>query len=152
MSKNDGDKVWIDRYKYGDKNYGEINPRKHIQLCTTTRKENPQQEWVHGFIHTLETIPKNWYLEMKLRHGTMNWEDMVDGFILIFIFEDDFPYIYFALQTAKKRIFENVTPLAWKQPDWAAQIENSLEFYNLTADEEENPHNIIIAYYKDTTK
>lgn len=45
---------------------GETNPRKHIQLCTTTWKEIPQQEWVHGFIHTLETSPKKWYLEMEL--------------------------------------------------------------------------------------
>lgn len=73
----------------------------------------------HGFIHTLQTIPKNWYLEMELRHGIMNWEDMVYGFILTFSFEDDFPFIDLALQTVKKNIFKNVKPLTWQQPDWA---------------------------------
>lgn len=69
---------------------------------------------------------------------------MVDGFILTFIFEDDYPYIDLALQTVKKKIFENVTPLTWKQVDWVAQIENVLECYNLTTEEEEDPCNIDI--------
>jgi len=65
MSKIDVDKVWTDRYRYR-KYDGETNPRKHIQLCTMAWKEIPQQEWAHGFIHTLETIPRKWYLETKL--------------------------------------------------------------------------------------
>ena len=76
-----------------------------------------------------------WYLEIELRHGIVNWEIMVDGFILIFKFEDDCPYIDLALQTVKKKIFENVTPMTWKQLDWAAQIENAVECYNLTTNE-----------------
>lgn len=58
---------------------------------------------------------------------------MVDGFILTFNFEDDCPYIDLALQIVKKKIFENENPLTWEQPNWAAQIENALECYNLTA-------------------
>lgn len=123
---------------------GQTNPREHIQLCTTTWKEIPQQEWVHGFIHTLETIPKNWYLETNLRHGTVNWEDMVNALILKFGFEDDFPYIDLALQTIKNMIFQNVTPLTWQQLDWTAQIKNALECYNLTTKQEEYPRNINI--------
>ena len=69
---------------------------------------------------------------------------MVDGFILTSNFEDDFPYIDLSLQTVKKRIFENVTPLTWQQLDRATQIENALDCYNLTADEEEDPRNIDI--------
>lgn len=45
---------------------------------------------MHGFIHTLETILKNWHMEIELHHGTLNWTEMVDGFILTFSFEDDF--------------------------------------------------------------
>jgi len=45
---------------------------------------------------------------------------MVDGFILTFNFEDDCPYIDLALQIVKKKIFENVTPLTWKQHYWVA--------------------------------
>lgn len=73
---------------------------------------------------------------------------MVNGFILTFNFEDDFPYIDFSLQIVKKNIFENVTPLTWQQPNWAAHIENVLECYNLIADEEEDPRKIDIAESK----
>ena len=70
---------------------------------------------------------------------------MVDGLILTFNFKENFPYIDLALQTVKKRIFENVTPVVWKKSNWVAQIENALECYKLTADEEEDPRNIDIA-------
>jgi len=65
---------------------------------------------------------------------------MVDGFILTFSFEDDFPYIDLALQIVKKKKFENVTSLTWQQPYWVSQIENEY----LTADEEEDMRNIDI--------
>lgn len=58
---------------------------------------------------------------------------MVDGFIFTFSFEDDFPYIDLVLQTVRNKIFDNVTPLTWKQPDWVVQIQNALECYNLNA-------------------
>jgi len=70
---------------------------------------------------------------------------MVDGFILTFKFQDDCAYIDLALHIVKKTIFENVTPLTRKQPDWVVQIENALKFYNLTTEEDEDPCNIDIA-------
>lgn len=113
---------------------GKVDPREHIHLCTTTWEEIPRHEWVHGFIHTLEIIPQNWYLETELRHGTMSWEDMADGFILTFSFEDDFPCIDSALQEVIKKIFRNATSLTWKHPDWTVQLEHALECYNIIAE------------------
>jgi len=51
---------------------GKVDPWEHIYHYTSVWKEVAEQEWVHGFIHTLETIPMNWYLETKLQHGTTN--------------------------------------------------------------------------------
>ena len=102
---------------------------------------------MHGFIHTLETIPQNKYLEIELSHGTANWEEMIDGFILTFSFEDDCPYIDSALQIVKKKIFENEIPLTWK-PDWVVQLQNVLECYNIIVEQDENPHNIDISESK----
>lgn len=89
--------IWIRFVHVGtqlvDKYDGQTDPREHIQLCMTTWKEFPREEWVHGFIHTLETIPQKWYLETKIQHGTRSWVEMVDGFILKFRFEDGFPCI-----------------------------------------------------------
>lgn len=68
---------------------------------------------------------------------------MVDGFMLTFIFKDDCPYIYSTLQIVKKKIFENKIPLTWK-PNWVAQLHSVVECYNITAKEDEGPHNIDI--------
>lgn len=86
----------------------------------------------------------NWYLETELHHGTVNLEDFVEGFILTFNFEYDFPCIYLALQTIRENIFGNATSLTWKQLDWTAQLEQALECYNINAKEDEDPHNMDI--------
>ena len=39
---------------------------------------------VHRFVHTLEPIAKNWYVEVELRHGTVSWDSLVDSFVLTF--------------------------------------------------------------------
>jgi len=49
-----------------DKYDGQNDPRDHIHLCMALGGEISREEWVHGFIHTLETIPENWYLETGL--------------------------------------------------------------------------------------
>lgn len=38
---------------------------------------------------------------------------MVDGFIMTFSFEDDYPYIDLALHIVRNKIFENEIPLTW---------------------------------------
>jgi len=49
----------------------------HLAKWTKAWETKPQLEWVHLFFHTLDTIPMNWYLEMKLCHGIVKW-DIVD--------------------------------------------------------------------------
>ena len=72
---------------------------------------------------------------------------MIDGFVLTFSFEDDCPYIDSTLQIVKKNIFENEIPLTW-QPDWVVQLQNVLECYNITAEEDEDPCNIDIEEFE----
>ena len=50
---------------------GESDPRSHIQICEQNWSEIPEDEWVHLFIHTLDTVPRNWYMETELRRGTI---------------------------------------------------------------------------------
>jgi len=49
----------------------------HLAKWTKAWEIKLQLEWVHLFFHTLDTIPMNWYLEMKLFHGIVKW-DIVD--------------------------------------------------------------------------
>jgi len=48
----------------------------------------PQPVWVHLFCHTLDIIPMNWYLEIELRRGTVEWDVLREGFVRTFNFED----------------------------------------------------------------
>jgi len=45
------------------------------------------------FCHTLDIIPMNWYLEMELYNGTVEWDILREGFFMIFNFEDGFENI-----------------------------------------------------------
>ena len=52
---------------------GETDPRAHIQTCEQSWSDIPEDEWVHRFIHTLDTVPRNWYTETELRKGMTTW-------------------------------------------------------------------------------
>lgn len=55
-----------------EKYIGKDDLHEHLAQYTKAWGEIPQPEWVHIFIHTLDVMPKNWYLEMELRHGTID--------------------------------------------------------------------------------
>jgi hypothetical protein len=53
----------------------------------------PKQEWAYLFIHTLDTIPKKWYLELEVCKETTNWEDLTLNFKVTFSFEYEAPSV-----------------------------------------------------------
>lgn len=69
---------------------------------------------------------------------------MIDGFKITFGFESEYPEIDDALEMIRTKVFEDGSLPLYNQPDWEAQLENALECYNLTIDEEEEPHNVNI--------
>ena len=79
----------------------------------------PEDEWVHLFIHTLDTVPRNWYTETELRKGTNTWPLMIDKFLLTFTFESEYLSIDQALGVIKAKIFDDCTQLVSAQLDWA---------------------------------
>ena len=80
----------IDREYVQQKYTGESDPRAHIQTCEQNWSNIPEDEWVHRFIHTLDTVPRNWYIETELRKGTTTWPLMIDRFLLTFGFESEY--------------------------------------------------------------
>ena len=58
---------------------GESDPRSHIKNCEQNWLDIPEDEWVHLFIHTLDTIPRNWYTKTELRRVTITWPVMIDS-------------------------------------------------------------------------
>ena len=65
---------------------GLIYPLDHVAQCITTWSIMSMEEWAHWFIHMLDTIPKNWYIELEMRRGIADWEEMVSNFKVTFIF------------------------------------------------------------------
>lgn len=127
-------------YKYD----GQNEPRIHVGACIEAWKQRSVDEWVHLFVQTLGTIPKNWYIEIELCRGTKDWSLLIYGFKLTFGFESKYLEINDALEVIKTKIFEDGPLPLFNQPDQATQLETMLECYNLTADEDEDPHNVNI--------
>ena len=94
----------------GGMNYrydGQTNPRIHVESCGKAWQHRDVDEWVHLFIHTLDTIPKNWYTEIELRRGTETWSTMIDGFQLAFGFEFEYLDIDDALEVIRMQLFDD---------------------------------------------
>jgi hypothetical protein len=65
----------------------------------------PPEEWPHHFIHTLEGIPKNWYVDQELCIGTAKWKTLQQNFIVTFPFEHENPNMDLALKQIRGGIF-----------------------------------------------
>ena len=81
-----GDDIGGMNYRYD----GQTDPRIHVEAFVKEWKHKDVDEWVHLFVHTLDTIPKNWYTKTELRRGTETWSQMIDGFHLTFGFESEY--------------------------------------------------------------
>ena len=49
---------------------GLTDPRVHIESCAKAWKHRKADEWLHLFVHMLDTSPRNWYTETELHKGT----------------------------------------------------------------------------------
>jgi hypothetical protein len=61
----------------------------HVMKCIPRWRLIPQQEWTHLFVHTLDTTPKIWYLELEVRRGIGDWEELTKNFKVTFNFENN---------------------------------------------------------------
>jgi hypothetical protein len=63
------------------------------------------KEWIHKFIHTLDMIPKNWYLEVEVHIETMDWDELTQRFKVTITFEDESPLVDATFQAIRTRDF-----------------------------------------------
>ena len=68
----------------------------------------PKQEWVHMFVHTLDTVPRNRHTKLELWRGTAGWESMTTKFKNNFNFEDECLTMDAILKAIKNKIFEKI--------------------------------------------
>ena len=115
----------------------------HVQACEEAWKNRAIDEWVHLFVHTLDSNPRHWYIEIELHHGTESWYTLTDSLYLNFEYQLEDPLVDDALDLVCLKIVEDPLPIS-TQLDWKTQVENARECYNFTIDEDENPRNINI--------
>ena len=65
---------------------GKNDPINHLIECQTLWALRPRDEWVHAFIHTLEEMPRSWYVEAKLCRTITTWEELSVLFVQTFSF------------------------------------------------------------------
>ena len=63
---------------------GVSGPAMHIRTCEEAWKDRSKDEWVHLFVHTLDSSPRYWYVEIELRQGTENWQTLRENLYLTF--------------------------------------------------------------------
>jgi hypothetical protein len=84
---------------------GESDPPGHVEQCRTLWSSVPEAEWTRIFIHTLDTIPKNWYLELETCRETTRWDELVQKFKVTFKFEYESPLMVATLQAVRTKVF-----------------------------------------------
>jgi hypothetical protein len=65
----------------------------------------PPEEWPHYFIHTLEGILGNWYIEQEMCKGTTKWTILQQDLVVTLSFEHENPNIDLALKLIEGMIF-----------------------------------------------
>jgi hypothetical protein len=51
----------------------------------------PLDEWTCPFIHIMEGILGNWYIDHEMRKGTIEWTNLQQNFVVTFSFEHENP-------------------------------------------------------------
>ena len=63
---------------------GVTYPSVHIWAYEEAWKIIAKDEWVHLFVHTLDSNPRHWYTETELHHGTKNWHTLRENLYFTF--------------------------------------------------------------------
>lgn len=101
---------------------GPTDLREHILTCGYRWNEVPKDVWTHMFIHTLDQIPRNWYIQLELRRETVSWEEMASSFVHTFSAYEGDLMMETALQL-RETIFEEIKESERSLPNWTQFIE-----------------------------
>ena len=90
-------------------------PAPHIHACEEAWKDRSNDEWVHLFVHTLDSNPRHWYAETELRRGPENRHILRENLYLSFD-QSEYPSVDDALEIVRMKIVEDPLPIC-TQPD-----------------------------------
>jgi len=85
-------------------------PSPHIWACEEAWKDKSSDEWVHLFVHTLDSSPTHWYVEIELCHGTEDWQTLKENLYLTFD-QSEYPSVDDALELVHIKIADDPLPI-----------------------------------------
>ena len=98
----------------------------------------PKDEWVHAFIHTLDEIPRSWYISVELRREITTLEELTIFFAHTFGFADANVEDNNALQIVWDVVLK-VVPVAYPMdPHAHCHPQSMMQCYNLSGELEDD--------------
>ena len=123
-----GDREIYHAGRYDGQNY----LAHHLIECQTLWTSRPRDEWVHAFVHTLEEMPRSWYVAAELRITITTWEELLVCFVQKFSFQDANPEVCNALHIICNLVLK-VIPVAYPiDPHAHCSIQYMMSCYNLS--------------------
>jgi hypothetical protein len=109
----------------------------------------PLEQWPHHFIHTLEGIPENWYVDYEMHIGTIEWTTLQQKIVVTFSFEHENPNIDSTLKQIRGVIFIDESEVEIMKECQQQNRQTVKELLSCYHDEEEatdedDPYNIHI--------
>ena len=97
-----------------------------------------RDEWVRAFVHTLEEMPRSWYVATELRRTITTWEELSVFFVQMFSFQDANPEVCNALQIICDIVLK-VIPVAYPvDPHANCSIQSMMICYNLSGESKDD--------------
>ena len=83
----------------------------HIWACEEALKDKSKDQWAHLFVHTLDSSPRYWYVEIELRRGTENWQTLKENLYLTFD-QLEYPSVDDSLELLRIRVADEPLPIS----------------------------------------
>ena len=104
---------------------GQNDHSDHMIACQTMWVSQPKDEWVHAFVHTLDELPRQWYVSAELHKDITTYEELSICFSHIFHFADANLFIHSALQHICDVVLK-VVPIAYSMDPHATHMVQSM--------------------------
>ena len=115
---------------------GRNDPAHHLIECQTLWTSRPRDEWVHTFVHTLEEMPRSWYVAGELRRTITTWDELSACFVQTFSFHDSKPKVCNALHIIRDVVLKVIPVVYHVDPHAHCSIQSMMMCYNLYGEPE----------------
>ena len=111
---------------------GRTNPTSHLLECQALWASRPKDEWVHAFLHTLDGMPRSWYVVAELCRTITTWEEFSILFAQTLSFQDANPEVHNALQIIYNVVLKFVLVAYRVDPHAHCSMQSMMTCYNLS--------------------